>query len=184
MLLFDLLLTQLREGGYLKGRGRQRSDSTHVLAKIRSLNRVEGVGEPFRAALNSPAVAAPGWLEGQMQEEWVERYAQRVEGSRLPTGKQAREEYAVVIGRDGACLLNAIYAAEAPAWLAEIPAVETLRRMWVQHVYWEQGDLCWRDASNVPTAGQCIDAPYETTSALRAKAHHELGRLRAPCRCR
>jgi hypothetical protein len=35
----------LREGGYLKGRGRQRSDFTHVLAKIRALNRVEGVEE-------------------------------------------------------------------------------------------------------------------------------------------
>jgi transposase len=34
LLLFDLLLTRLREGGYLKGRGRQRSDSTDVLAEI------------------------------------------------------------------------------------------------------------------------------------------------------
>jgi transposase len=30
-LLFDTLLTQLRERGYLKARGRQRTDSTHVL---------------------------------------------------------------------------------------------------------------------------------------------------------
>jgi transposase len=175
LLLFDLLLTRLREGGYLKGRGRQRSDSTHVLAKIRSLNRVEGVGETFRAALNSLAVAAPGWLEGQMQEEWVERYEHRVEDFRLPTGKQAREEYAVVIGQDGACLLNAIYAAEAPAWLAEIPAVETLRRMWVQQFYWEQGDLCWRDTNNVPAAGQHFRDPERTTP----KAHDELGRLQS-----
>ena len=50
-LLFDLLLTKLREHGYLKTRGQQRTDSTHVLAKVRSLNRVEGVGETFRAAL-------------------------------------------------------------------------------------------------------------------------------------
>src|SRR5438445_10399240 len=52
LLLFDLLLARLREAGYLKGRGRQRSDSTHVLAKIRSLNRVEGVGETVRAPLH------------------------------------------------------------------------------------------------------------------------------------
>ena len=159
--LFDLLLTQLRERGYLKARGRQRSDSTHVLAKIRSLNRVEGVGETFRAALNSLAVAAPEWLLGQMQADWVDRYEHRVEDYRLPEGKQAREDYAVVIGRDGACLLNAIYSAEAPAWLAEIPAVETLRRVWVQNFYWEQGELRWRDTSNIPAAGECIDAPYD-----------------------
>ena len=78
LLLFDLLLTRLREAGYLKVRGRQRSDSTHVLAKICSLNRVEGVGETVRAALNSLAVAAPEWLKGQMQEDWVDRYQYRI----------------------------------------------------------------------------------------------------------
>ena len=92
LLLFDLRLPRLREGGYLKARGRQRSDSTHVLAKIRTLNRLEGVGETFRAALNSLAVAAPEWLMGQIQADWVDRYEHRVEDYRLPTGKQAREE--------------------------------------------------------------------------------------------
>ena len=91
LLLFDLLLTRLRDEGYLKARGRQRSDSTHVLAKIRALNRIEGVGETFRAALNSLAVAAPEWLTGQVQEDWVDRYEHRVEDYRLPSGKQARE---------------------------------------------------------------------------------------------
>jgi transposase len=180
LLLFDLLLTRLREGGYLKVRGRQRTDSTHVLAKIRSLNRVEGVGETFRAALNSLAVAAPEWLMRQMQPQWVDRYQHRVEDYRLPSGKQAREDYAVVIGKDGAALLDAIYAAEAPGWLAEIPAVEILRRVWVQNFYREQAELRWRDASNIPAVGQCIDSPYDpeahyaqkrTTSWVGYKVH-------------
>src|SRR6266550_2615219 len=34
--LLDLLLERCREGGWLKAHGRQRTDSTHVLAKIRS----------------------------------------------------------------------------------------------------------------------------------------------------
>jgi transposase len=61
LLVFDLFLTQFGQRGYLKRRGQQRTDPTHVLAKIRSLNRVEGVGETFRAALNSLAVVAPLW---------------------------------------------------------------------------------------------------------------------------
>ncbi len=117
--------------------------------------------ETFRAALNSLAVAAPEWLTGQMQAEWVDRYEHRVEDYRLPTGKQAREDYAVVIGKDGSSLLSAIDAAEAPGWLREIPAVQTLRRVWVQNFYWEAGELRWRDASNVPAAGECIDSPYD-----------------------
>jgi transposase len=180
LLLFDLLLTRLREGGYLRTRGRQRSDSTHVLARIRALNRVEGVGETFRAALNSLAVAAPDWLTGQMQADWVERYEHRVEDYRLPTGKQAREDYAVVIGQDGSRLLTAIYAPEAPTWLCEIPAVQTLRRVWVQNFYWQEGELRWRDTDNIPAAGACIDSPYDpeahyaqkrTTSWVGYKVH-------------
>jgi len=163
LLVFDLLLTRLREGGYLKTRGRQRSDSTHVLAKIRALNRVEGVGETLRAALNSLAVAAPEWLTGQLQQDWVDRYEHRVEDYRLPSGKQAREDYAVVMGKDGSSLLCAIYVAEAPRWLREIPAVQTLRRVWVQNFYWE-----------------CLDSPYDpqahyaqkrTTSWVGYKVH-------------
>jgi transposase len=87
LLVFDLFLTQLRGRGYLKRRGQQRTDSTHVEASIRTLNRIEGVGETFRAVLNSLAVVAPEWLKEQWQEEWIERYAHRVEDYRLPAGR-------------------------------------------------------------------------------------------------
>src|SRR5262245_11013936 len=40
-LLLDTELARLRERGLLKPRGRQRTDSTHVLATIRVLNRLE-----------------------------------------------------------------------------------------------------------------------------------------------
>jgi transposase len=160
-LLFDRFLTKLREHGYLKTRGHQRTDSTHVLAKVRSLNRVEVVGETFRAALNSLAVAAPAWLQGQWQEAWLERYEHRIEKYRLPDGKQAREAYAVVIGNDGARLLSALYADTAPGWLREIPAVQTLRQVWVQNFYQEEGELRWRELGNTPAAGALIHSPYD-----------------------
>ncbi len=168
-LLFDLFLTKLRERGYLKLRGQQRTDSTHVLAKIRSLNRVEGVGETFRAVLNSLAVVAPAWLKEQWQEIWIERYAHRVEDYRLPNGKQAREAYAVVVGNDGARLLSAVYADTAPTWLREIPAIQTLRCIWVQNFYWEAGELHWRDLSNAPAAGALINSPYDPEALYAQK---------------
>ena len=43
-------------------RGSERTDSTHVLARIRDLNRLEPAGETVRAALETLAAAAPGWL--------------------------------------------------------------------------------------------------------------------------
>src|SRR5204862_5919227 len=47
--------------------------------------------------------------------------------------KEAREAQAVTIGTDGYALLGAVYASDAPAWLRALPAVETLRRVWVQN---------------------------------------------------
>ena len=61
-LLLDTLLRDLRERGLIKARGRQRTDSTHVLADVRKLNRLERVGETLRAALNELATIAPDWL--------------------------------------------------------------------------------------------------------------------------
>ena len=57
--LLDALLERCRELGLIRERGRQRTDSTHVLAAVRVLNRPERVGETLRAALYKLAVNAP-----------------------------------------------------------------------------------------------------------------------------
>ena len=77
--LFDPVLTCLRERGLLKARGRQRTDSTHVLAAIRMLNRLAGVAETLRQALNDLADVAPDWLRAQLPPDWFARSSQRVE---------------------------------------------------------------------------------------------------------
>jgi transposase len=58
-LLFETLLTWCRTRQVVKARGRQRTDSTHILAAVRALNRIEVVGETMRHALNTLAVVAP-----------------------------------------------------------------------------------------------------------------------------
>src|SRR3954454_10768680 len=60
--LLHKLLDACQARGLLKARGRQRTDATHVLASIRTLNRLELVGETLRAALNELATLAPDWL--------------------------------------------------------------------------------------------------------------------------
>ena len=110
-LLLDTLLTLARTQGLLKTRGRQRTDSTHVLAAIRVLNRLERVGETLRAALNSLAVVAPAWVQALAPPEWYERYAHRVENYQMPKTDAARKTLATVMGTDGQMLLQAIDAA-------------------------------------------------------------------------
>jgi transposase len=62
LVLLDLPLDRLRGLGLVKAGGRQRTDSAHVLGRIRGLNRLELAGESVRAALEALAAAAPGWL--------------------------------------------------------------------------------------------------------------------------
>jgi transposase len=58
----DELIEACKARGLLKARARQRTDSTHVLAATRDLNRLELVGETLRATLNALATVAPEWL--------------------------------------------------------------------------------------------------------------------------
>jgi transposase len=60
--LLDAMLSAAREAGLVKAGGKARTDSTHVLAAIRKLNRLELIGESVRLALEQPAEIAPGWL--------------------------------------------------------------------------------------------------------------------------
>ena len=72
-LLFDKLLEYAKAQGLVKERGKQRTDSTFVLANIRVMNRAELVGETLCAALNELAEAAPGWLRTFVPVVWFER---------------------------------------------------------------------------------------------------------------
>jgi transposase len=60
--LLTAMLTLFKERGWLKARGDQRADSTHVLAKIRAINRLVCVGETLCQALNCLAIVASAWL--------------------------------------------------------------------------------------------------------------------------
>src|SRR4029450_6530298 len=84
------MLDRLRERGLLVRGGRQRTAATHVLAAVRELNRLELVTETLRAALEALAVAAPGWLQGFVPDQWYARYGQRARDWRVPKGEGGR----------------------------------------------------------------------------------------------
>jgi transposase len=88
-LLLDRLLEVCKERGWLKAGGKQRTDATHVLARVRSLSNVECVGETLRAVLDDLAALAPEWLVHHITPDWLERYSHRVENYRLRHPQQA-----------------------------------------------------------------------------------------------
>ncbi len=173
----DLLVSVLVDKGLIKLRGKQRTDSTHVLAAVRELNRLELAGETVRAALEALAAAAPHWLNEALDVPgWAARYGIRVDSWRLPASKTKRAQLAAAYGQDGFTLLEAVYAPDSPLWLAGLPAVQTLRRILVQNyviVVDRQGRevITMRDADThgLPP-GRCrITSPYDTDARYGGK---------------
>jgi hypothetical protein len=174
----DLLLEKLAGLGLVRAGGRARTDATHVLARIRHLNRLELAGETVRAALEALAAAAPAWLAHQIDAGWVQRYEARVDSWRLPASETKRAALAVQIGHDGYALLAAVYAAGAPGWLAELPAVDALRRIWVQQYYRSTGaggEVVARretDVHGLPPGGFLLISPYDLDARYGVKREH------------
>ena len=169
LLLLDTLLDRCRELELIRQRGRQRTDSTHVLAAVRVLNRLERVGETMRAALNDLAVMAPDWLQALAPAEWYSRYGRRVENYHLPKTDAAREELARVIAADGERLLAAVDAATDQPELAQLPTVVTLRRVWAEQYTGEPGQLRWRAVKDMPSPAGLISSPYDTDARYSTK---------------
>ena len=134
----------------------------------------------MRFALNSIAIVAGEWLLAHSEPEWVDRYGHRIEETRLPRSQEEREAVAELIGRDGSNLLTDLYEASAPPFLREIPAVEILRRIWLQNYVWVEGQLYWRSNDDLPPGKQFINSPYDQEARLRHKAPDALDGLESP----
>ena len=116
------------------------------------VNRLELVAETFRAALNELATVAPDWLRAGALE-WYERYGKRIEDTRLPREKAAREAYAQTVGEDGFRVLDALDAPEAPEERPDIT---------------EHRDTAPYLAAPLRTDGSAGDPPRKRTGAPRA----------------
>jgi transposase len=167
--LFDRLLEQFRARGWIKARGKQRTDSTHVLAAIRTLRRLECVGETMRHALNVLAEVAPAWLLEHMDSEWVDRYEKRFSDFRLPKNTKARVALAETIGADGRWLLESVYAETSLPWLAALEAIQTLRRVWIQHYHAREQGTAWRADDELPPSALLITSPSDIEARYSRK---------------
>jgi transposase len=175
--LLDTFLVTCKERGWIKARGTQRTDSTHVLAAIRTLNRLELVLEALRAALNQLSEADPQWVRQWVPLEWYERYGPRAEAYRLPKAASQRDALAVQIGADGYALMDRIFGGEDTRHLRPLPALDVLRRIWLQQYYrcTEPGleEVRWRSTDERPPAALMIQSPYELDARYCTKRDTE-----------
>jgi transposase len=130
----DALLARLAADGLVTAGGKQRTDSTHVVAAVAALNRLELAGEAVRAAVEALAVAHPDWLAQRIcVSDWTRRYGTPMTAWRPPASQARQDELAIAYARDGYALLEAVHEASAPGWLRELPAVEVLRQVLLQN---------------------------------------------------
>ena len=179
-LALDALLARLAGLGLVRAGGRQRTDSTHVLGAIRELNRLELAGETLRAALEALAAAAPGWLAGAIDESWQQVYGARIDDLHLPESQASRQALMVRYGADGYYLLEQVHGPGAPGWLRELPAVQALRRIWIQQFCREVTDGRQEvrrreklpEGDGLPPGRNRLISPYDLDARYSIKRDH------------
>jgi transposase len=114
----DALLAKLAAGGLVKAGGRQRTDSTHVIAAVAALNRLELVGESVRAALEALAAAHPDWLGQRIcVADFARRYGTPVTsfpGARRRPGQSVMSWRSPVPGTGTRCWRRSMTAPRRP----------------------------------------------------------------------
>lgn len=173
-LLLDRMLERFKARGLVRARGKQRTDSTHILAAVHDLHLLELVAETLRAALDDLAAIVPDWLGQVVPPVWFKRYGRRIEDYRLPKRREEREALAIEIGLDGFALLDALDAPEAPAAACKEPMVGTLRAVWRIH-YAREGDgpPRWRTGAELPPVGERLQSPYDPEAHYSTKREME-----------
>ena len=130
----DALLARLVSEGLVKAGGKQRTDSTRVVAAVAALNRLELAGESVRAALEALTAAHPDWVAQRLcVPDFARRYGTPMTSWRPLASKAKQHELAIAYARDGYALLEAVYDSSSPTWLREIPAAGVLRRVLLQN---------------------------------------------------
>jgi transposase len=171
--LLDTFLTTCNARGWIKARGTQRTDSTQVLAAIRTLHRLECVLEAMHDALHQLSAAEPAWVQPHVPLDWYPRYGLRSDQTRRPKDARKREALARQVGADGSQLLAWVQTAHTSPSLRELPALEALRQIWLQHY-----DRCtvpglealrWRVGDAQPPAAVRIPSPDDLEARYCSK---------------
>ncbi|MFE4333871.1 IS1182 family transposase [Streptomyces sp. NPDC056831] len=169
--LLDLALARLKEAGLVRERTTQRTDSTHVLAAVRDLTRLELITEAVRAALEEVAGTAGHLLDGLVDEEWGRRYGRPVRLGKNPTRPKTR---ILATGNDAARLLEHLYRHGAGRAFGS--QVQALREIMVQNYYRDAaGRLLWRTKEDggpgLAPSSLAIVSPYDTSARYARHGH-------------
>jgi transposase len=128
-LVFEKVLEWVRSLGFVKKHGKQRTDSTHIIACVERLGRLELAWETLRTALRAIKKGAPRWYGEVIPAAFDQAYAERQSDWRL--NKEEVKAKMKEAGGDGFWLLDRLDES-APEEVLGLAEVETLRQVWEQ----------------------------------------------------
>jgi transposase len=128
-LVFDQILDKVKALGFIKRRGKQRTDSIAVMGAVRQLSVLEAVTESLRLALGAIEGKDLGWAEREIPASFREQYVRRRTDYRLT--EEERKAALGEAGQDAWWLLTQIGRAGTEE-VQGLEAVGVLRQIWEQ----------------------------------------------------
>ena len=166
------ILDLCKREGYIKTNSKQRTDSTHVLARIRRLNRLTLVGETLRATLNELAELHPEWLMEIMPPEWERRYVHRIEDSRFGKTESQLTAQEAQVGQDGQFLLDALERSKQGFEGVErltLQRVGLLAQVWQQQFKVTDKGPRFKPSEELAPSDERITSPYDDEATFAKK---------------
>lgn len=163
-LLLDTMLKRFRAQGLVRPRGRQRTDSTRVLAAVHDLHLLELVAERLARCARRPGGGRAGRRgRGIARPVWFERYGRRVEHDRLPKRREEREALALETGRGRVRPARGSRRAGHPTrGPGPADGGDGSRGVWgVHHARQDDGRPRWRTGAELPPVGERLQSPYD-----------------------
>jgi transposase len=124
-------------------------------------------------ALNQLSAAEPAWVQQHVPLDWYPRDGLRSDQARLPKDTSKREALARQVGADGYQLLAWVQTADTSFGPRDLPALEALRRIWLQQYY-----LCtvpgletlrWRTSDEQPPSAVRLASPDDLEARYSRK---------------
>jgi len=162
--IFDRLLQEIVEMGFIRRRGKQRTDSMSVLGLIAKLSRLEMVWETQRMALKAIQIQDEKWLERTIPEAYLKQYIIRQHDYDLKDGEV--DDALRQAGADGLWLLQKV--AKGPAELGDLEDVQMLHTVWEQQFEWDETGEYTGPREKLEAHG-LIQSPHEPEARYRKK---------------
>jgi transposase len=165
--VFERVLSYLTAQGYLKKRGKQRTDSTHVLGQVARLSRVELKWESLRMALEDLMSVQAGWVMDTLGRTFVQTYSHSRATYRM--SQQALHALETQLDADSLHLLQQVESAGRVEW-RELHYVRLLAAVVRQQTacFTPEAWMAWEKPDSAPLAG-AIQSPHEPEARYSEK---------------